>query len=441
MKKYLVLLIFMSLNAVFVKGACTGSSPTWTTTPDQSSVQTCINNASSGDTINVSSGNASWTSVTINKALTLNGAGVGATNITVNSNPSFSLTKQSSGVIRIKNITFLSSAGTGTLPHPITIDGPWPGGQAVIFQNDAFTLTNASLFDIGVAGGVIFSHNVFNGHWNDFLMTIKDLSHTNSWSTADSMGTRDTTGLMNIYVEDNTFTGGSNGIMDCDDNCRMVLRHNTFNDSGGFNSHGKDSSPYGMRHFEIYNNAFQFPDKSCNNGQTSISNVNQYIWIRGATGVIFNNSFDHLSSTCWGVKTEMKFNNRGAEDDRPQGSCSATHYPTPHQLGQNNNGSADFTDPVWFWGNTGTTVSISTGWGWGNPCGFDWNAFWQWGRDGHVSGLNLPIVLSSTGGNVSGLGGSSKPGYTPYTYPHPLVQGTSSSNSPAAPTNLAVTVQ
>jgi hypothetical protein len=51
------------------------------------------------------------------------------------------------------------------------------------------------------------------------------------------------------------------------------------------------------------------------------------------------------------------------------------------------------------------------------------------------------IVLGITGGSVSGLGGSAKPGYSAYTYPHPLVGGSSSSNTPAAPTNLGATVQ
>ena len=33
---------------------------------------------------------------------------------------------------------------------------------------------------------------------------------------------------------------------------------------------------------------------------------------------------------------------RGAEDERPQGSCANTHYPVPHQIGQSDTG----TDPI-----------------------------------------------------------------------------------------------
>ena len=435
--KWLLFAIFLSAplgaQAQTVKAASCSSSD----------VQSAINSASAGQTVDVPAGSCSWpgNSVNLKKAITLQGAGAGVTNITLTADPSFVVAKQASGVTRITGFTFSNSNNT-TFPDAINVQGTWPGGQPVIFQNNSFVMNNSRMLGLTVAGGVIISHNTFTGGWNDFAITVKDLTNTNSWTTADSMGTHDSSGLLNVYVEDNTFKGQSNGAFDCDDNCRMVVRHNTFSESGGFNSHGEDSSPYGMRHFEIYGNSFLFPDKTCTAGNSSLSNINFYIWIRGATGVIFDNNFDHLSSTCWGTKTEIKLSNRGAEDDRPQGTCSATHYPTPHQLGQNHNGSNDFTDPIWFWSNNGATISVSAGWAWGNPCGFDWNTYFQWGRDGSNSSLNLSLLsLSVNGVSVSGLGGSPKPGYTSYAYPHPLVQGSTSSNAPAAPSNLSAIIQ
>ena len=225
------------------------------------------------------------------------------------------------------------------------------------------------------------------------------------------MGTHDTNGTLNIYIEDNTFYGQSNGTIDCDDNCRVVVRYNTFT-YGGFNSHGSNIYPYGMRHFEIYNNSFLYP-----NPNSDIANVNQYIWIRGGSGVIFGNSLTNINGSWWGNKPEVRLSLRGAEDLRPQGTCAQVSYPVPHQLGQNNNGTSDFTDPIYFWGNTGT-LGITEDWAWGNPCGFTWSTFFQWGRDG-----------------VSGS--TAKPGYTPYPYPHPLVQGAVSLVL-VAPTNLRI---
>jgi hypothetical protein len=387
-----------------------------------SSVQNALNSASTGDTVTVPAGNCSWSGVSVNKAVVLQGAGIGSTNVVVNANQAFTVTKQAAGVVRVKGFSF-SATNINTLPHPIVVNGTWPSGQPVIFQNNAFSMNAATMFDIFVAGGVIFSHNTFTGAWNDFSFTVKALSNTSSWTTTDSLGNHDSNGLLNVYIEDNTFSGGSNGVIDCDDNCRMVMRHNSFIESGGFNSHGWDTSPYGVRHFEIYNNSFTFPDKTCNNDQHSLSNINQYIWIRGGTGVIYNNSMEDLTSSCWGNKPEVKLSIRGAEDVRPQGACSSVSYAVPHQLGQSNNGTSNFRDPIYFWGNSGT-MAISGGWGWGNPCGLDWNTFWQWGRDG----INT---------------GTPRPSYSAYVYPHPLASGGSSSGTgaPTAPTGLTAIVQ
>ena len=397
-------------------------------TCSQSDTVAAITAASSGGTVVIPPGNCSWTSVSLNKALTFEGTGQGITNIDVSvGNPVFTITKQSAAVTRITDFTFTATNNAVNLPHPILVQGSWPGGQPVIFQRDTFTCSTATMIDIYLAGGVIFSQIIFNGLWNDFLMAIKDLTNVSSWTTADSMGTSDSTGLKNIYIEDSVFNGGSNGIIDCDDNCRVVMRYNSFIESGGFNSHGEDSSQYGMRHFEIYNNSFTFPDTTCTNGSSSLSNINQYIWIRGATGVIYNNSFANLTSSCWGDKPEVKINIRGAEDDRPQGTCGQVSYPVPHQLGQNHNGSALFTDPIYIWGNSGT-ATVNSGWGWGNPCSFNWTTFFQYGRDGLITGNPS---CSSTGCTVNAIGTSTaKPGWTPYTYPHPLV----GASAPIAPT-------
>lgn len=447
----------------------------------QTDVQNAINAASTGYTVNVPAGSCSWTSLTLSEAITFNGAGQGTTTgsdasaaggasttctsstgtcIDVSGgNPVFTITHSSAGHIRITNFSFTASSNNN-LPHPIEIMGTWPTSYAVIFQNDTFTLNGATMMDNDVAGGLIISHCTFNGGWNDFLMTIKDQTgYPDSWTKANSMGTNDTTGLLNNYIEDTTFNGGSNGVFDCDDNCRIVIRHNTFEESGGFNSHGLDSSNYGMRHFEIYSNSFKFPDKTCASGNSSLSNINQYIWLRGGTGVIYNNNFDSLYSSCWGDKEEINMSIRGAEDDRKDVngnmlSCGQVTYPVPHQLGQDNNGSSitggvgDFTDPIYLWGNTGNngtdgggyTIEVFAGFtdfgGGANPCNFTWSTFFKWGRDAVNTAVGS-ATLGSSGGSVEGAGGTAKPGYTPYTYPHPLVGGSTSGTQSYGPVTFA----
>jgi hypothetical protein len=69
----MVVSIFITGNAL---AACTGSSPTWTTTPDYASVNSCVSQAIAGDTINVSAGSATWSSsITVNKPVSIIGAG------------------------------------------------------------------------------------------------------------------------------------------------------------------------------------------------------------------------------------------------------------------------------------------------------------------------------------------------------------------------------
>jgi len=58
----LVILFISYFLVVLSYSACTGSSPTWTTTPDRTSFATCVLSASRGDTINVSAGTETWTS-------------------------------------------------------------------------------------------------------------------------------------------------------------------------------------------------------------------------------------------------------------------------------------------------------------------------------------------------------------------------------------------
>lgn len=379
-----------------------------------SAVQAAINSAATGDTVYAPAGSCSWAGVTVNKSITLQGAGIGKTNITLSGDPSLTITKQASGIIRLKGFTFTAS-GRGSMSQPITIQGPWKAAQPVIIQDNRFDQSGNGLFHITVPGGMIFSNNVSNGGWDDGAFNIKISNTSESWTTADSLGMRDTNGTWNHYIENNTFYGHSNGIMDCDDNCRVVLRYNTLS-YGGYNSHGKDSSPYGTRHFEIYNNTWLYPESN-----SQLANVNWIIWVRGGTGVIFNNAIPNVIGQAWGDKHEVRLNIRGAEDIRPQGTCSNVSYPVPNQLGQNHNGTSAFTDPIYIWGNTGN-FRIFDGWGWGNPCGFNWSTFFQWGRDGVSTG-------------------TPKPGYTPYTYPHPLAASGAPLPPPTplpAPTSLRV---
>lgn len=373
----------------------------------QTHVSSAISSATAGDTVQVPAGSCSWSGLSISKAIHLKGAGVGQTKITLTGNNT--ITKQAAGTIRVSGFSF-SKSGGGNGSKGWTIGGSWQNTEPVVIQDNAFTISNSGLFSLNVAGGVIIAGNSFTGEQDDSFIQPKDSQDSgNSWGTADTMGSKDTTGKRNHYIENNTFYGGANQGIDCDDSTRCVYRYNTLTYSS-FNSHGLATSSQGVRHFEVYNNTWKH-----DGGTSQIANQNWAVWIRGGTGVIFNNQIANLAGSYWGNKAELHFSIRGAEDARPQGSCENVKYPVPRQLGQNYDGTKYFTDPIYIWGNTGT-VAIQDGWRWGNPCGHNWETYFKWGRDA--------------------VNGSSKPGYTPYTYPHPLTQTTGSTTGPTTgPTN------
>jgi hypothetical protein len=378
-------------------GGVTGMACTVTVAPTQATVQAAINAASTGATICLTSGSVSWSSMTLNKAVNIQGAGQGVTTINVSgSGTVWTITKQASGPITISNLSLVAT--TSGTPLPIVIQGSWLNTQPVIFKDITTTNIGASLIDIFVNGGVIFSRINATGDWNDGLFTVKVAADTQSWSTNDSMGMNDADGLKNIYVEDSTLTNMANGLTDHDDGGRVVVRHNTLMNAG-YNSHGYDTSAVGLRHFEYYNNDVNYR----NSGWPENNLYGGYLWLRGGTGIIYGNNFDDISGDP-GTPAEIQLSVRLAQAPSLRGlNCTTGVYPLPRQIGQNwASGTGYFTDPIYIWGNTGTTLSVIGNFSaeWGNECSRSFPSYAvQSGRDYIV--------------------GTAKPGWTPYTYPHP----------------------
>ena len=113
----------------------------------QNDVNNAINSASSGDTVTVPAGNCSWSGLSVAKAITLQGAGVGQTNISLNGTTTF--TKQSAGVMRITGFSF-SVSGGGDANKPLMINGSWLGAQPIVFANNSFNVSGSGLFRINV---------------------------------------------------------------------------------------------------------------------------------------------------------------------------------------------------------------------------------------------------------------------------------------------------
>lgn len=404
-----------------------GGNTTNAASASQADVGTAIASASVGDTVQIPAGTATWTSFSIAKSVNIKGAGKTSTVITFGTGNS--ITKQSAGVTRFQDMGFTKSSG-GTASKGCSLSGSWLSAEPIIFEDCRFDVSNSGLFEAYTLG-IIFAkcHWYINdsGSENSILKVNYDelsggstAGYSVSWKTNDSMGTNDTVGKRNVYIEDCYVRYGSAQAFDFDNGSRVVVRGCRF-DLGALNSHGLDTSGIGERHWEIYDNQFRFASAKSELGvadSSEYANLNWLIWIRGGTGVIYNNAIEDISSGYWGDKPEGKFDIRSAQDGSGAGygdygdgrawlSSGSGAYPRQHQIGVNwNSGvgtnSGYFIDPVYIWGNTGTGTSgggflgFANGGAWGSQTGY------------------------FTSGTDYFNGGSAKSGYTAYTYPHPL---------------------
>ena len=163
------------------------------------------------------------------------------------------------------------------------------------------------------------------------------------------MGAEDTTGLNNFYIEDNYFANLGVSV-DYDDASRSVTRHNIF-DNSTLASHGADTSWTGARYFEIYDNQFIF-----NNMGDDTYNLQRIFWVRGGTGVFYDNVVPDIKSGMWGDKGNIDLTVINLQRDAGPYPLWTT-YPAPHEVGQGYENGANITDPFYIWGNTGSAVA------------------------------------------------------------------------------------
>jgi hypothetical protein len=447
----------------------TTHAATYTATScNQSDVNAVINGpnhtAVTGDTIIIPAGSCTWSrALNVPAGITLmgvrsggapsgvtitdtnpNGSEVGRcgsyTLICMNLDPNFHTT--------LANLNFVTGSGVGAGDYVV-----FQGTGAVPLMHDMDF--NVPYFILGhavqwlVTGGVIWnttfeSTSNLNGSCGENIgggPTIV-FKAQKPWDDPDTMGMNDATGTNNTYIEDSTFSNVGQA-PDVDDNARVVIRHTTFTNSGGLN-HGATSAT-GARYAEFYNNTFQVTNRN-------IDLSGRYFWFRGGTAVITNNSIGGIDTApCHANGTSFQFTVESATRSTDHGCCLG--YACWHQPGSGSSGvsgSCSSTsscldgsqtpsdtyqtlDPVYIWNNSGTGASASRIFGTtdeiGSGCstGNTTNTFFVSGRD---------YSIDASGSPTSGA----KPGWVPYTYPHPL-RSPSSPAPPSPPTNVATVVQ
>jgi hypothetical protein len=378
-----------------------------------SDVNTAIGNAQSGDTVTVPAGTCAWsTLVNINKQITLQGNGTSSTHI---SSGNVAIAAQN---VTIKNLDLGATNVTVNATNFRITGNVFSGSGEMIAVNDGYY-------------GVI-DNNSFTSTSPGIEM-IHVWGPIDSWTTDHSMG-----GADNVFIEDNAFSGagGSSQCVQGSYNARIVFRYNNVSgmkfDMHGVQSNGYANDPakrcdwsyainHSARHCEVYANSFS---------------IDTY-WsmeLRGGTGVIYNNTF---SITGGGTSILLREYCTGYSDGNCKGGGVSQNYICPNdypyydQIGRGKNQGSE---PMYLWNNTanGNSVVGFTGDtinpdhiqfggmpaqaaetfcmdGGGGPLdGYAYSASWAYGNVSAIIKENRDYYVSS------------KPGYTPYTYPHPL---------------------
>jgi len=373
----------------------------------------------------------------------------------------FNITEDTSVNTSVSDLQVLSGTqgDGGTSMDNVFILNYASGGQAILLHDFRISENVNNTEPPSGNGSMIMSYTDRGVIWNATFdaapyalsnleaVYLKDQGNvTNAWTQPDNMGSLDTTGQYKMYIEDSDFHAMLMG-PSIDDNGRMVIRYSMF-DNAGVGTHGADTSNYGQRYFEFYNNVGVFEGYS--NGKTF--NLNQWIYMRGGTAIIYNNNLPAINSQDYPNKPDINMTVMNLQRSGGPNPCwgaglaspSGQNYHAPRQVGYGyvtGTGTASYTgaspnpiytvngsddsftyvgdsDPVYIWGNSRSPLNIGIS---------DYGAGECTNPDTSANYLELNRDYFN--------GTTARPGWSPYTYPHPL-RGGSSSGTPPAPTGL-----
>ncbi len=446
------------------------------------SVSTAMASAANGDTVVVPAGNCTWSSspdVPSGVALTIQGAGAGNTNITMQT--SWMVTCSAGFSHRITGFRFVFGNNNGIIRVRGTCGAFRLDHNEFLNTNSAYNTADAVTIDECQLGtGRIYGvadHNTFTdtaGNFRAFMIGGPICSGTGNkpWPPSE-LGTGN-----NFFIEDNTFNysaqnNGGAGVIDSNYGARYVFRHNSVKDSAVI-SHGVCNGVGTISH-EVYGNTLV--------ADGNFGNPNGYRLLhdQGSGEVmIFDNTFTavthgsdvngltHYRSadpTTAGCSLLPRCNGNDLTDDG-NWTPSTTYYGYPcyHQPGRK---QPNLLSPIYLWNNVwsdnGAVVplTVESPWG-GTP---DPTIHIHANRDFYdyvISGYNGTVgtgrgLLSArpatcttnaqeSGGGVGYFATDTRTlyrcsatntwvaHYQPYTYPHPLVGGTL-----PPPANLRIT--
>ncbi len=205
--------------------ACMGSSPTWSSTPDRTSVARCVSRAKNGDTIKVAPGNAIWDKgISFTKSISIIGAGIGNTIITVRGTDAFSMTpKTNSYLTRISGFTFNLDNHQGV--H-CDNNRSLPPKYKIRIDHNRFTNSN-------VGGAAVESWDCRGVIDNNIIDNIRYPFRVGWGTGGGAWNWQNLPDLVygaandNMYVEDNIISGVSTCVENSGEGGRYAFRYNT----------------------------------------------------------------------------------------------------------------------------------------------------------------------------------------------------------------------
>jgi hypothetical protein len=378
----------------------------------QEDVQAAADVARDGDVVLVPEGTATWRTLAVRtpavriagKGLTLQGAGADKTVIAdetgslANELP-LSVTSSADRPVRVTGFTFRGMKRRSSAEPGLLISGTsWRVDHC---KFDATDTKGRGIW--GGTQGLIDNCAFVNCTQGVAVMGDGDAS----WARRLGLGTPDA-----VYIEDCLFeyTQWGDSAIDAYNGARYVFRHNVV---GGSNvgHHGFDSGGYRSTFsFEIYDNKLD---------GRHMPSQGRAMHFRGGTGVVSGNELLNYTS---GIglanyrSIEANANLVGqwglADGKNPlDGNEEPNGYPCREQVGRSTN---QMLEPLYVWGNT-------------------------------FGGGALPVGVSDGGKGVIKEGrdyllDTPRPGYKPYTYPHPYRERfpprSAEAAPPGAPRNL-----
>jgi len=460
------------------------------------SVQGLQNAVLDGDTITIPSGTFTWsTRVNITRAITLQGAGVGQTIIrdAVQNDKLLQVTLVPGQLTRITGIEFRDGGRTNVQPAPagiIHVDGSNTDGSRFRMDHCRWNDLNGYMVTDTVIGVLDHNEVVIGNHVLEWLYPYcsrwNGASYGDgSWAAPVNWGSGDF-----LFIEDNTLTSTNTtyeaSFTDCFGGARIVARHNMVT-RGLFANHGTESPgrSRSCRAMDIYSNTIDLMNvnryvSGCRGG-TILFHDNTVLHAGGAQALATLSSFRMVGSFFpWGGADGTNGwdkNNAGnpfyTGTVSSASGCSVTVAGSPWTANQwagytikRSAGGFGYIDS-----NTSNTItfrqnifgqcqSFSAGdvftinkvdqsldqAGAGvsalisgdnptPPPGFTQgvDACYSWNNTNDGAPFNsFNAETSNIRAGTHFFANTQKPGYTPYTYPHPLVtNGPSPSPSPS----------